>query len=143
MIFRAKLHGVLGIAATMAAAACSLTSMAAAQATHFGEARTATVRIVALCGVKIDLRCNLKLFNFRKDGKETDLAGRFHFGSGSEIPYGTYQATAYFEYAWPAMPIALGTIEVSQPDVMVVADLRPQPSGSPRVKLQRLTTSNR
>jgi hypothetical protein len=147
MILRLKLLGVVRIAAPMAALACSLTLTGAAQekAMHLGEAKTATVRIIALCGIpeKIDFRCNLKMWNFRNDSEGVNLAGRFRFGSGSEIPYGRYEAVAYFEDAWPAIPILLGTVEVSQPDVLAVVDLRPQPSGSSRMKLQFPTTGNR
>jgi len=140
-----RLRGVVRTAAAMVAFTASLTSTAAAQqkVKRLGEAHTATVRIVALCSNKIDFRCNLKLFKFRDHAKGTDLADRFHFGSGAAVPYGTYEAIAYFEDAWPAIPIALGTVEVSQPEVLVVADLRPQPPGSPRMKLQFPTASDR
>jgi hypothetical protein len=146
MILRVRSQSMVRIAAATAVFACSLTTPATAQekTVPLWEARTATVRIMALCGHDFDFRrCNLKLSNFRRGGDATNLAGRFNFGSGSGIPYGTYEAAGYFADAWPALQISLGTVDVSQPDVLVVVDLRPLPPGSPRAKLPSLKTSNR
>ncbi len=88
---------------------------------------TARVRVIARCGYHFDFRkCQLKVASFKRKGDATNLASYFWFGSAYGVPYGTYEANMYFADAWPAVQIGR-VIEVSQPDVRLVVDLRPQP----------------
>ena len=88
--------------------------------------RVAAIKIIPLCGNQPVVTCKLEVMSFREKGSGTDQANRFWLGSGTGIPYGTYEAKLYFADAWPVVPI-IRTVEISQPSFKWVIDLRPQP----------------
>jgi hypothetical protein len=87
---------------------------------------SSTVWIVPMCGADVDFRkCAPEVQSFKLKDTGIDFAGRFRFGPGSGIPYGTYQVAFYFADAFFSVPI-VRTVNISQVNVRWVVDLRTQ-----------------
>ena len=125
---RHTVRRILRFMATIAAVTYLLNAQIAGQ--KEASYKVATVSIVPICGIQTEFRrCRLEVASFKEQVGNSDLANCFWLGSGSGVPYGTYDATFYFADAWPVVPIRR-TITVSQPDVRWVIDLRPRLSGA-------------
>ena len=91
------------------------------------DSQTATVRIVAIREDRIDFGLDLTVGAFVAQGR--DFSSHFRHAKGSGIPFGTYRASVCVPDFWGC---PLGSVEVSQSDVMVVIDLRALPQGATR-----------
>jgi hypothetical protein len=110
--------------------ACSLTAATYAQekVKSEKELRTATVMISVIGDKPMDIVNGFRVVAFQEEHGQTDLSDRFLNGFRKDkafgIPYGRYRARVYVNGFWGA---AEETTQVSQPDVLVVIDMRSKP----------------
>jgi hypothetical protein len=91
------------------------------------ETRTSTVRIVPVHVLGNELGGNVDVDLFQSKDEKTNFAKRFHSGSASGIPYGTYTTRVYVRGFFPAERV----VRVFQPNVVVVIGLQIGMEGGP------------
>ncbi|MBZ5614042.1 MAG: hypothetical protein LAO23_08555 [Acidobacteriia bacterium] len=108
-------------ALTVGMCAVNVTAETQAESVPVKETRTATVRIIPVYVVNGDeLGNDVDVDLFQSRGEKTNFAERFHRGSATEIPYGTYTARIHVR----GFPSVERVVKIGQPNAAVVVGLQ-------------------